>query len=698
MKKWAMIPLLLIVWCVFSTELSFGERKEQEKGLEQKQAYQKTFLEKKEQIEAEFNQEKQQLIQEETDLTSKIKVEEERRASLQERLIGMKTALFVIKRIGLAGFFTYFFSFLGLLSQWLFSEYLLNILFPIILINILLFLLFWKKEFFQERRWLIIASLATILILFSLPVFGQNVPQSKGSSHIEYKLDKINILMKMDDVERAIFKLEEGKRKGRNKFNIIIIKSFSISRPYLQPWSLVGTSGPEYDYTLGCLYIEKGDFAKAISHFKNVLNYDFRRYSLGPAYLDLFVSLVKFFVDQDNVAYTEQAIEKAMPFMKNSETFIQVAQFLNKKQWTSLSLKVLQEARNQANNPAELLQICTFALKNNFEELASSAIHRATELSRKHTQFLQIAKYSLDNGRMGDAIAVLEKATSSEDASALLDIAQFAVQNNLYNKAFPPLERIIEKFGIEYASKIKVSPSDQLGVSNDVPTPDGVSLTVYLGILYQKLQRIKDAEMAYEMEVLHELDNIILAGADKKEINANLNTFFYLRQLWDSKGEKDKVSKLEPIYGLLEQKYLDKYKKEHEESLSKLKEYNQELTTIYQETSADIRESQKENRRFQLEIGLYSLRLLAIFALLVILSVWAIKRSWNEAKDLEQFKTFVFIAKLAEIYGWISCLTIIGIPIGLIFILFGQLMKIIHSQIPVERLCLDAKDQIEVAG
>ena len=189
-----------------------------------------------------------------------------------------------------------------------------------------------------------------------------------------------------------------------------------------------------------------------------------------------------------------------------------------------------------------------------------------------------------------------------------------------------------------------------------------------------------------------------MAGADKKEINANLNTFFYLRQLWDSKGEKDKVSKLDPIYGLLEKKYLDKYKKKHEESLSKLKEYNQELTTIYQETSADIRKSQKENRRFQLAISLYSLRLLAIFALLIILTVWAIKRSWEEAKGLEQFKTFVFIAKLTELYGWISCLTIIGVPIGLIFILFGQLMKIIHSQIPVERLFLDAKDQIEVAG
>ena len=299
---------------------------------------------------------------------------------------------------------------------------------------------------------------------------------------------------------------------------------------------------------------------------------------------------------------------------------------------------------------------------------------------------------------MGDAVAVLEKATSLEDASALLDIAQFAVQNKLYNKASPPLERIIEKFGIEYASKIKVFPSKQLGMSNDVPTPDGVSLTVYLGILYQKLQRVKDAEMAYEMEVLHDLDNIILAGADKKEINANLNTFFYLRQLWDSKGEKDKVSKLDPIYSLLEQKYLDKYKNEHEESLSKLKESNQELATIYQETRVDISELQKEASKYKLKNVLYSLRLLAILSLLVILAVWAIKGSCKEAKSLKQFKTFVFMAKLTENYGWISCLTIIGIPIGLIFILFGQLMKIFHSQIPIERLSLDAKDQLEVAG
>lgn len=333
MKSVAGIPLLLIFWCVLWAELSFGELKEQNKGLEQKQAYQTTFLEKKEQIEAEFNQEKQQLKQEETDLTSKIKVEEERRESLQTSLIGMKTALFAIKRIGLTGFFTYFFSFSGLLSQWLFGEYLLNILFPIISHHADKYTAF---SYFLEKRVFPREKMVDNCV-FSLPVFGQGIPQStesmNGSNHIEYKLDKVNILMKMDDVERAIFKLEEGKRKGRSTINI---KRINISKPYLHPWKEVETSRPEYAYTLGCLYIEKGDFTKAISHFKNVLNYDFRRYNpsldLCPAYLDLFVSLVKFFVDQGDADYTEQAIEKVTPCMKDSETFIQVAQFLYKKQ------------------------------------------------------------------------------------------------------------------------------------------------------------------------------------------------------------------------------------------------------------------------------------------------------------------------------------------------------------------------------
>lgn len=679
--------LLSILWLVFLVDLSFGGIKGQEKGIGREQSLLATFLEGKRKIEDKFNQEKQRLMQEMADISSKIKVEEERKALLQTRSMAMRAAIFAIKR--LQDIFTYLlFPFGGLFSQLLFGEYLLNIIFPITLINIIIFLIFWEKELLKKRKWLIIGSLVAIFILFSLPVLAQDTSQVKEIMEepisIENKLDLVNRLMEMNDVERAIFKLEEGKRKGKGKIHI---KKLGLSNPNLHPWEEVDTNRPEYAYTLGCLYIEKGEFTKAILRFGEVLDYDFSRYS--PAYLDLLVSLVKFFVDQGEVHRTKQALEKALPLMQNSESFIQMAEFLYKKQWTDQAVKVLQAARNQAKDPQELLQIAAFALANNLEELASDTIQGAIGLAYKHTQLLQIAKFSLDKGRRGDAIAAIEKATSSEDASALLDIAQFAAQNKLYNKAYPPLERIVEKFGLGFASEIKVLPPMELTVTNDLPTPDGVSLPVYLGILYQKLKRFKDAETAYERAALNELDNIILAGGDKEEINANLNTFFYLWQLWTYQGEKDKGSKLAPLYGLLELKYLDKLKKEYEESLSKLEEENQKLSMSYQKKSADTNELQKEVRRVQLEIGLYSLRLLAIFSLIVILAIWAITRSWKEAKGTEQFKTFVFFAKLTEIYGWISCFTVVGILTGLIFVLFGQLMKIIHSQIPGERTLLD---------
>ena len=55
-----------------------------------------------------------------------------------------------------------------------------------------------------------------------------------------------------------------------------------------------------------------------------------------------------------------------------------------------------------------------------------------------------------------------------------------------------------------------------------------------------------------------------------------------------------------------------------------------------------------------------------------ILFIMPIIKAYIIAKEAEKFKTLVFIKSFYESLGWLLCLTIIGIPVGLGFVLLAR--------------------------
>jgi hypothetical protein len=65
-----------------------------------------------------------------------------------------------------------------------------------------------------------------------------------------------------------------------------------------------------------------------------------------------------------------------------------------------------------------------------------------------------------------------------------------------------------------------------------------------------------------------------------------------------------------------------------------------------------------------------------LLVLLLIILIVPVVKAYNAAKQAEKFKTLVFILTFYEWLGWILCFTIIGIPIGLGFVLASQLSRV----------------------
>lgn len=58
--------------------------------------------------------------------------------------------------------------------------------------------------------------------------------------------------------------------------------------------------------------------------------------------------------------------------------------------------------------------------------------------------------------------------------------------------------------------------------------------------------------------------------------------------------------------------------------------------------------------------------------IIIVIMLIPIFKAYNAAKSAQKFKTLIFVSTFIEWFGWILCITIIGIPIGLGLVLSSQ--------------------------
>jgi len=533
-----------------------------------------TFLEKRDAIIKDFEAEKKKLVKERTKLTTKI---ENRKSfpQLVSELAVLKVTLFSIKR------------FQGI-------ETLLMIFFPITLMVSFLYIFFREREYFQKRKKLIISFFIIIIILFSLPAFAAEKDGEEFNFKrlsIEKKLDLVTKLMHMEDIDRAIFLLD---KKMERKMKV---KEIKVTKPYLRPWQIIDIEKPEYHYTLGCLYVEKGRKSDSIYQFKKAYQFDPKTYrgQNQKKYQEMLVGIARFFMEEGDLSEASNVLkEKAFPLMTEAKSLLDLAEFLYESMHDS-ALKALERAQEVAKKPEELFQIAEFYIKKGIKDKASSVLKKAIAWTKDRGLLFKITSLAIEE-KMTDAedmaIEKLEKITwslddvlkladflfekkreeratniikdtikytinrakiySEKEFELLLKIANFCMEKKKYPLTISALERILL---LNLGKHKKVDSPKILPASKNLLAPEEkITLPIYLGIFYQIKERLSDAMSGYEMAAGFDLDNVINKGGF--EIKGNLNSFFYLKQLWEIKGLTENIEKLKPFYAFLKEDYL----------------------------------------------------------------------------------------------------------------------------------------------
>jgi len=76
----------------------------------------------------------------------------------------------------------------------------------------------------------------------------------------------------------------------------------------------------------------------------------------------------------------------------------------------------------------------------------------------------------------------------------------------------------------------------------------------------------------------------------------------------------------------------------------------------------------------------------------LLLVVFPIVKAYLAAKEAVKFKALVFVTTFFEWVGWIICITIIGLPIGLAFVLAAQSARVL---IEIEKNTAETRSSVK---
>jgi len=684
---------------------------------EERIKYEKTptdeqFFASKNEIINSFEEKKEIFLKEKEKNQKNIEKSNRKIKSLNASIASSQTNRFFIDRI--LDFLAYPFfpvlTFLPLLGGLFASHFLLMIFFPIFLINIFLYLLIREKEVFKRRKKLTIALFLIILLFFYLPVVfgeeqGQKNLQEKGqTSEIEQKLDNVNALLQMTEIERAIYMLE------KKPSTIINIPEIAVSNPYLKPWRIVNINKPEYYFTVGSLYYEIRQKSKAVDELNEIFKFDFRYYRREVyKYQIMLISLAKFFIEENMLESASKSINSLVTVSRDVALLLDFADYLYQKMMHDSAQKVINRAIAVAENYEDLIKLADFLLnKKKFEEAAHTiekaiysaykldvlsdlvkftveknmyeqtkkAVERYITYARKTEDFLNLAEFLIGAKMKENASRTVKAAIEkSRDIDSLIKVSRFALNNEMYEHAISSIKKALEKWRKSW-SYIIDSPNI-LYISKKLPTDEKITLPVYLGIIQQKAGFFDGAKFSYEVAIIMELDEIIDSFAFK--IRGNLNNFFYMKQLWQIVEEFENLKKLNPIFSLLQEKYLEDLKKKNNEQIEQLKKEIETLKQNQMDLKGQIGKLRVKNIKEQVKFSTHLFRLIAFLTVVILVIIWMVKKSLQSAREVSIYKFFAFVWKFVEVWGWVLVFTVMNFLAGVINILIAQFMQIIQK-------------------
>jgi len=289
-------------------------------------------------------------------------------------------------------------------------------------------------------------------------------------------------------------------------------------------------------------------------------------------------------------------------------------------------------------------------------------------------------------GFLDDAEAALSKLVSiTSRTKKNREILKLALSKKMYKAAFDACVKLMKVKGSGAVPDPKLLPQSEY-----LPNGPDVDYPVYCAIIGQKAGRLADSRDILERHVAGYLDSYI--HDPDSSIQGPVNSYFYLRLLWEMAGNSSLIAKYESVYKLVEEKYLEEYREERAEIVSEkqielanrktsMNEGIALLQTEIEDLTRKLAEIRQQNRKQIFKVVASFTRLAAVAILFLIATVIAAVVAFRFARSLTRFKISGFFFKFTEIFGFEMCFTIILLPAGLLLLIASQVSEmLLHLQ------------------
>lgn len=699
-----------VVCCLFLILVSFGLAWTQDKQPAPPRSSEAAFSQQREQLSRQFEQEKQRLQaqfqalgQEVEDLKRRIQQAEQQHAVNSLTLALLHTSG---KILG--------FGLLHVFSLLLFC-------------NLLLYLYFKEKPFFNRYKIVIIIVAAALLLLYAAPVLAQEGPGA--STTLVDKLQRLQQLLalKKSPLAENLYYLQHASELVQAGIRELEMPEFPEWPAPLKPWSRVDLTHPvELAYNLGVFYLANGDPHQALSAFNQMLAA--KPGQLKRPHQEAFIQVIKYLAaqkkgDPEVRPFIQLLLQAAEP--EQLALLLDLGRSLLAEKRRDLAMAVLQPAMQIAEDYNQLLDLCadfqteapeiarqaillglSKARKNEeilqilefsesrqafVTEVLPQAVDHLLRLNRRPAGLLELADYFLQHQRPEVAQKFLQQAVAAANQTdTLIKLAYWAADRQFYQVAHDAIAKIFAAFPWPSFNPL-VEPPRLASLDSQKPyalVPEKIRLYVFFGLLTQVLEGNKPykAEAILAQAVNQEVTQMVARLGYK--IEGDLNNFFYLKKVWELLGQEKQLARLLPVYEQLQEQYLQRLQRRQEQELENLREAIKERQKVRFEYHQQLEKARREAGQVQLKIGLYFCRLLALVVLSLLILLGCGVKAWRYSRKVSRYAALAGLAKFMECLGWVEVMAVWLFPLGFIKIGIAQLLQTWQlTQQGVEALC-----------
>ena len=414
-------------------------------------------------------------------------------------------------------------------------------------------------------------------------------------------------------------------------------------------------------------------------------------------------------------SYTE-GINKAVKLAKRFEDMLAVIKYAYEQGESSVYNEVLLSIIPKAKKYSQLDSLLTFTLTHLLKSFIPSIVDQIASRRLKSYQYRAL-RTSLINAKHLDKIRpinvsltkytnrerdlyslseefkslnclddanlpIIKLLTKTGRAYKIDKILSFSIKNELYQAAREAAQKLV----IKRRGDRLVTDPNLLKVSKYKPNGAKINTNTLYAILCQKTGRVDQARAALEDEISSFLETYI--KEQNGVLGGDINTYFYLHQLWSDVGDSQLLNQFDTVYSMAEELYLEKIQEQRQAELNQLKE-ELKVSLLSRKSNLESAKRSLELERMSLEkikdlssedqiksIALISRSLVYLFIVLATI-LFAGFIAWNYQVSLTAFKMTGFVLKLVEVIGIVLCTNLRTTYYGIAAVIASQVFLIL---------------------